>query len=536
MTKVLFTIILGVIAIAIAFYDYKDFSKKKKIPKIKTIILVLTILSIVLGTTTDIFFSESDNEQILNGQSSILANQDTMQCSIDTLGMYINASLTSQKYRDLAAQQAKCLEKIVKNGIDSAIVAIGLGNFRTAELHLYYALTAETLDTTKLSLIYFYKGVISHFENKLIMAAVCYSRALSHRPQFANTWNNIGDIFYRMSDFQRSSLYFERATQLNSGIHFHWANLGNSLAAENKDEQAIKCYDRALQLMPFDKTSLINISELYRKKGDIRRSLEMLNRLLLGWPCDAMAYHNIGNIYIELGILDSAIHNFGMALKCDSDVIGVNYELGIICDMRREFKKAIKYYKKELSRNPYDISALINTGCDYDDLYEFDSAKTYYRKALAINPLHYGALCDIGVTFLKTHELDSAYFYYDLAIRINKIDYIAYHGLSEAYIKNNDYKNAEYYLKLSVDKGLPKVNQYASMSGIYIIQGFYDSALTYIERTRSIDTYMEGALFNQIFVLVKLEQLRKAGFICDTALAYYPYNREIQKICERIKN
>ncbi len=80
-------------------------------------------------------------------------------------------------------------------------------------------------------------------------------RALALDPDYPDALNNMGVYCYRTQDYARSAAYLTKAIQIEPGFYVAWANLGSSLLADGKFQEALKVSRQAYELRPNDARS-----------------------------------------------------------------------------------------------------------------------------------------------------------------------------------------------------------------------------------------------------------------------------------------
>ncbi len=73
----------------------------------------------------------------------------------------------------------------------------------------------------------------------------------------AEEWNNKGVALYLMGEPEEAIKCYNRAIELDPKNIHAWISKGGALDAQNKYEEAIKCYDKAIELDPKNETAII---------------------------------------------------------------------------------------------------------------------------------------------------------------------------------------------------------------------------------------------------------------------------------------
>lgn len=192
------------------------------------------------------------------------------------------------------------------------------------------------------------------------------------------------------------------------------------------------------------------------------------------------SYNNIGYIYYEQSIIDSAI---------------INYQ------------KALLHYDKVENSDKRKLRTLTYIGSAYTIEEKFDSAFLYFNKCLTLaketenETYQFYSLKNLGVVSYGMQEYDKAIEYFQSALTMDSSDEVeirkAYLYLLNIYNKKQDPKSAKEYVDLVI-ASLPEVTynytlkeMYAALAEYYKQLGDYKQALDYSELERATKDQIE---------------------------------------------
>jgi len=180
--------------------------------------------------------------------------------------------------------------------------------------------------------------------------------------QFARYFENNGD--YRTAlNFLQQVLAKE---PLNVRAH---ARLGMIYYYELNAEAALRSYQTALALNPFDYNTHYNLGELYRTLFDDN---------------------------------ENALREFVAALDVNPAHSDANFRAGLICAENGMLKEAARYLEASLGENRQDIRRLLQLAAVYERLGDRNTALPIYKEITNIDPLHSIAIQKIK--FLEAPE------------------------------------------------------------------------------------------------------------------------------------
>ena len=122
-------------------------------------------------------------------------------------------------------------------------------------------------------------------------------------------------------------------------------------------------------------------------------------------------------------------------------------------NIKKDDKKAIKYYTKAITKGEDLQDAYYNRGLSYYHLKQYKLAIADYGKSIEINPNDNDAFYNRALAYDMLDNIPLAIADYQQTIRINPKDKDAYHNLGLIYIDQKRYKEAKELAKTNCDMG-----------------------------------------------------------------------------------
>ena len=221
--------------------------------------------------------------------------------------------------------------------------------------------------------------------------------------------------------------------------------LGAILAAENKSDQAILSYKKAIK-------NNSNYAEAYNNLGITLLKLKKSNEATQYFK-DAIklkndfaeAFNNLGNAILETDGAELSIQYYEKAIQIRSNYAEAFYNLGNANYNLNKKEIALKNFSQALKINPKYAEAHNNLGILYCDLNMFDKAMDSYNAAIKIKP-NSKFYNNLGSLFTNLNKFEEASLTFNKAIEI-KPDYaIAYSNLLLNLNYKTNFNNKEYLL------------------------------------------------------------------------------------------
>ncbi|MBN2147211.1 MAG: tetratricopeptide repeat protein [Anaerolineales bacterium] len=176
-------------------------------------------------------------------------------------------------------------------------------------------------------------------------------------------------------------------------------NKGASLDSLARHEEAILCYEKALEIDPHLAMAWNNKGQCLIALGRKEEALGYLDHALALDPSLAMFWSNKGGALYTLGRYDEAIGCLEMALERDQRYTSAWQNKGNCLACLNRFSEAIDCYNQILKIDPRDARAWYEKGVCLRSLRQFDEAISCYSRSLEIDPAYTLAWYYKGLTF-----------------------------------------------------------------------------------------------------------------------------------------
>lgn len=335
-------------------------------------------------------------------------------------------------------------------------------------------------------------------------------------------------------------------------------NQGLILVSQNKYEEALVYFEKAIAEDPRYINTYLNIAQVYIMMDLYDNAIKNLNKaILLDKKC-AIAYFHLGNIELLKGNTDEAkeLYNKSISLGYDNTQIYIN--LASDAEEKGDFDSALSYYNKVIALDKFNAFAKarkieINVALKRipealkacDNLIETnpDTFEGYhYKFALLTDTGKYGEAEKILERAITLFPDDEAFFY-DKArlLQIQGKTQEALDLLEEKVSINEDNKSSLISFKGQLLLSLERVDEakrifeaeYSSsedseiaylLTSIYMAQKEYEKAVdcaTRVIESDNKDNYYYAALYYKAVALKKLDKISEANEAFKNALLIF---------------
>lgn len=188
-------------------------------------------------------------------------------------------------------------------------------------------------------------GQLYNVSNKLDKALKYALRAVELKRDFKDAYDLMGNIYFKIHDYQKSIQSYKEVVALNSKDAMGYYNLGCVLHAAGDFDEAENCWKSAIKHEKGKKRT--------KDKDKISEDELSVSLIVHDRPISFRAHKSLGRLYLDRNSPDMALGEFERAVELESADPEPYYELGKIYEGKSELEekyieKAIFYYEKYL--------------------------------------------------------------------------------------------------------------------------------------------------------------------------------------------
>lgn len=129
---------------------------------------------------------------------------------------------------------------------------------------------------------------------------------------------------------------------------------GDQFYRDGQYNNALREYQRAVEIAPADPQSLMSLGTVHYSLGDAERAMQMFQRALRHKPTDPNASYFIGLLYLERGQAKEAIPYISLSAQNREgvDAAQAYNDLGVAYSRVGDLQSAAENYRRALSLNP----------------------------------------------------------------------------------------------------------------------------------------------------------------------------------------
>lgn len=292
-------------------------------------------------------------------------------------------------------------------------------------------------------------------------------------------------------------------------------SMGDEYSRENKTDEAVALYEKAVKILPKDEDFLNRLGSLYNQKRDYAKAAEVYKKMTEMNPANTWYFNMLSDAYRNAGEKEKAIAVWEELAKSSKDA-NVFMQAANFYSSENDIEKAITAVKKASEFDPKNVSYLQSLESFYMRLEKFNEAEAVCKKVIEISEDQWSKdwagmeLINIYQRQNKLPEL-AARFEKELAQAPKELG--NYKKLAELYQRNNERDKAiGVYEKASGD-GIADRDIHDRLLNLYEQSEDIDKAKKLVEKMVEMvpgDTYLYERLANLLGRAGKIDEAKKA--------------------------
>ena len=344
--------------------------------------------------------------------------------NVDSRILLGNIFFEMNQYGDAIEQYKKALEQAPENAtvlynLATALIKTG-DDFAAAE-YLKRAAAADKFGdvayraASSLGVLYTEKGDVELAEKYL-------KQAVSIRPNNPVNRYNLGVAYLRAGKEQEALHEFSLAEEYAEGEEKMLENLGDMYSKLSRFDKSAAVYEKVLQNNNRNVRILARVGEIYYKNGDLDRAFDSYKKITMIEPASENArnaYLNMGNILDDAQRYDEAAENYQKALSLNAKDDAAYYNLGLTYQHAGKPEMAIAAWKESARLNTTNPAPRLAIANYYYEAGFFDLAEKEYQDILQSWPNIQEGHFKMGSLYYKQHQYSYAYKAFERAAKVD---------------------------------------------------------------------------------------------------------------------
>jgi len=198
-----------------------------------------------------------------------------------------------------------------------------------------------------------------------------------------------------------------------------WNDEGIKLASEGKYENALECFDKAIEINPQYANAWFNKGCILADLNRYEEAIEANDKVIEINPQDADAWDQKGHLLYKLGKYEEAIEAYDKVIEINPQNADAWNDKGATLDDLNRYEEAIDAYNEVIEINPQYVKAWVNKANTLVALDRYEEAINACNRAIEIDSQYANAWVCKGAILADLNRYEEALECFDKALEIN---------------------------------------------------------------------------------------------------------------------
>ncbi len=242
-------------------------------------------------------------------------------------------------------------------------------------------------------------------------------KLLKNCPNSLIVLNIYGAALMGQGKLEEALKTFDKAIEIKPDFAEGYTNRGNVLKDLGQLEEALKSYNKAIKLNPGIVQAYSNLSIVLKDLNRPEQALKSCQKAIELNPNYAQAYFNCAIILLDMDQTNEALNSFDNAIKINPQHFEAYYNRGNLQKELGHLKESLADYDNAIQLKTDFVEAYSNRGNVLKALGRHQDALKSYKKAIEINPYCFEAYINIGNLLSKQGKFNEAVDILQIALR-----------------------------------------------------------------------------------------------------------------------
>ncbi len=314
-------------------------------------------------------------------------------------------------------------------------------------------------------------------QGQRLQEAECRYRVAILKPEWANPRNqlHLGNLLLTVDRADEAIACYQRAIQLDSQMFPLYFNLAVAFTQQNRWQEARETYQKVLEINPEHAASYYGLCQIAEKQGDLDSAVQYARQAVQFDPSSFNYCYTLGNLLSTLRLWAEASQAYQQAIELNPDFAWSYHNLGYALLMQDQLAESIAMLRRATEALPDSIWSYYHLGDAFSQSYQWDDAIVAFLTAIRLQvdlpnnePLGY-VNQKLGHAIRKRLEtdLEQAIAHYQQALTANPGDAEFYAQLANQLDEVRQIDAAYFFYRLALHLQPNQTTWYAELERVW---------------------------------------------------------------------
>ena len=280
---------------------------------------------------------------------------------------------------------------------------------------------------------------------------------------------------------------YEHAVEVVENNWWAYDALGRAFAKQDKLEDAVKHFTRAIEIRPDYLQARCNLGSALVQQDKINEAIGHFTKALQTRRDFVGAHSNLGYALLQQGRLAEAAAHFMEALRIKPDFVVAHQGMAQVLLQQGRGEEALSHYRRALRAEPLNPDIYDGLGTALAKQGKRNEAIIYFTKTLQLQPDHPKAHLNLGAALAEQGILDEAMVHFTEALRINPRSSKAHKNIGITFFNQGRFEEAVAHFRVVVQIEPDLPGGHKNLADTLFQQGSFAEAITHYRKSLQIE-------------------------------------------------
>lgn len=340
--------------------------------------------------------------------------------------------------------------------------------------------------------------------NKVNEAKAELEKIINLKAENSEPYKFFAIILLGERDLKKAEEYAEKAIKLSDDADSR-SIYGKILSAQNRYEDAIDSFKKAIEFEPYNHKHYYDLGEVYFKKKDYESAFKAFQSAVSNNPADVPSNYMIGVVLEVQGKFDDAYSQYEkIVTKIDNKFAPAYFRMGMIAERKGDNTKAVSRFQNAVDIDSSNAEYLYHLGRAFYNAGDVVKAKENLEKAVKISPENSDIHFQLGVAYDYLGETKKALLEFEQAYKLNSSNTESLVRIANIYRTQGEYDKAMQLLTSAMKRTPTRPTIYYSLGMLYEERGELEKAIASYKKALEISPDYPDPYYSLGFIYFKL--------------------------------
>lgn len=249
-------------------------------------------------------------------------------------------------------------------------------------------------------------------------------------------WIERGDELFHQQRYQEAIACYDKALQSTPDDYMLWFKRGMALDNLGVYEEAVDSYSKVIQLRPDDYLAWFKQGKALENLQCYEQAIECYNKVIEIQPDNYWAWHDRGKVLEEAERFEEAVNAYDRAVQLKSDFeLAINNRKRVLNQLKQvdqlyglqHYEETIASCDRTIAAQPNDALTWLMRGMAMEKLRHYEGAIASYDRVVQLQPDDHLAWFKRGTVLVHLKQYKDALLAYNQVVQLQPDNYWAWH-------------------------------------------------------------------------------------------------------------